>query len=81
MLFYERAPAECKPSANGNITGYAHANGTIDEAEVSDSTSNNGETDDDDLTLANGSANGNGIALKQLDGAGLRRRRGSGASR
>lgn len=83
MLFYERVAVGCKSNTNGNVkTDYEHANGTLNEAETSDyssATSNNdGETEaDDDAAPANWYANGNGIALKQLEGDGLRRRRGS----
>lgn len=80
MLFYERVAVESKSYANGcTKTDYEYANGTINEAETSDyssATSNNDEeTEVDDMTLVNGYANGDSIALKQLEDDGLRRRR------
>lgn len=84
MLFYERVAIESKSSANGNTNmDYAHVNSILSETETSDyssAISDDGEEMgiDDDVTLVNGYANGNGIALKQLEDNGLRRRRGSG---
>lgn len=84
MLFYERVAIESKSSANGNTKmDYAHVNGILSETETSNyssAVSDDGEEvgTDDDVTLVNGYADGNGIALKQLENNGLRRRRGSG---
>lgn len=82
MLFYERLAVESKSCANGSTkTDYEYANGTINEAETSDYSSatstNDEETEADDMTLVNGYANGNSIAIEQLGDDGLRRRRGS----
>lgn len=83
MLFYERIVMGGKSSANGGTkTDLVHTNGILNEAETSEyssAISNDGEDTeaDDDVTLVNGYANGNGIVSKQLEGGGLRRRRGS----
>lgn len=83
MLFYERIAMGSKSSDNGNTkTDLAHANGILNEAETSEYSSaisnDGGDTEaDDNVTLVDGYANGSGIALKQLEGDGLRRRRDS----
>lgn len=85
MLFYERIAMGSKSSANGNTkTDLAHTNGVLNEAETSEyssAISNDGEDTeaDDNVTVVNGYTSGNGIALKQLESDGLRRRRGSSA--